>query len=1269
MALFVLAPCAGGSVALEAVGVSHFLVLGPVEAWTDEQRVVLGGPQQLVLLSFLLLNANRAVSADAVIDAVWGGERAGAAKHRLQTGVSRLRRALEPLDGQDRPRLRTISGGYLLSVAPGELDAEVLADGVREGRRALDANDAARAKELLAGTLRLWRGPPLAEVAFEDFAQPEIRRLEELRLTALESRIEADLRLGQHDELIPELERRLAENPTRERLAGQLMLALYRSGRQHDALEVYQRVRIHLGEELGLQPGRALSELQALILHQAPSLDADDPIRGQLVTLPPTEALLQNSVAMLRSHDERVRDVTDGEFGLLEREKELARIRSRLISACNRAGGLLLITGLAGIGKTALLGTAWEMGAAAGMRTLSARGGELEGEFSFGLVRQLFEPLLAESDRKHRQALLAGAARMATIALEGEDDDLGIGDRRFAATHGLYWLTVNLCRLAPLLVLIDDLHWADRASLRWVLYLANRLAGLPITVLLSWRTGEIPSDERTFMRLEEAAGDQRIEPAPLSPDAVRSFMVHHLACGVPAERLVHAASTVTGGNPFLLAQLVGSLRADQLEPNAAAAERVLQLGPRSVARSAALRIAQLGPSAAELARAVAILGDGTRVVDAATLAGLGMSDAARMADSLAGIGILEPRTPLRFVHAIVRSAVYEDIPAAERAARHGEAARTLAANGAEPDVVCAQLLVCEPAGSHEAVQHLEEAAADALARASPDSAAVYLRRALVEGIRDDDHQTALFHRLGSIEALMRQPAAIEHLAQASRLANDPISRARIACDLAGQLINSGQWTRVLALVERSLSDLAGRDLQVALRLQTAWARVASYLPRLVPEVERRLPSLRASAAGTGGVAGQELSLLLAWIIAAHGGEIDDVVELVNSGLGDGDFLASRGGDAWAFYQGLAALVIVEQNRSARDLLIMLRGDSRDRGTVAGLVATASLKAWLDGRCGDLVNSETELRTAVEQLQDLQLSLGLTLWHGADALIERPALRDLARIVETLDLPPARAATLELRGRLRLIDGRVEDAIDDLRASGALCTAMHFFNPNLMVWRAALAPAIMPADPREALRLAREQLTDAERIGLPRGIGIALRTLAAVEKGDRQIGLLHQAAEILGPSPARLEYARSLLDLGASLRRANRRSEAREPLRVGLDLAHQCGATRLAERARIELAATGARPRRMMVTGIEALAVSERRVAELAAQGLSNREIAQELFVTINTVEGHLRHVYQKLSIHSRRELPGGLGGPVSNASKDDGASVVRGSSEAAKMKA
>ena len=209
-------------------GMASFRILGPIEAAVGERFLSIGGRRQLQLFAFLVLRANQAVSNDRLTDVVWGPTRSRS-DNRLQMAITRLRKALEPLNDGTGSRLRTVGGGYMLSVAPGELDAEVFAQRVQEGRQVLDARSR-RASELLTNALALWRGPPLAEVAFEDFAQAEIRRLEELRLEALESRIDANLQLGAHVRVIGELQALLAEHPVRERLASQLMLAMYHWG-------------------------------------------------------------------------------------------------------------------------------------------------------------------------------------------------------------------------------------------------------------------------------------------------------------------------------------------------------------------------------------------------------------------------------------------------------------------------------------------------------------------------------------------------------------------------------------------------------------------------------------------------------------------------------------------------------------------------------------------------------------------------------------------------------------------------------------------------------------------------------------------------------------------------------------------------------------------------------------------------------------------------------------------------------------------------------
>ena len=274
---------------------TSFRILGPIEAWCETRHLSIGGPRQVTLLAFLLSRANRAVSSDALTDAIWGSARSGA-DNRLQMAVARLRRSLAPLDGLSGPPLRTIQGGYLLSLGSDQLDAEVFAERVQDGLRAVHAGEPALAVMVLSDALALWRGPPLAEVAYEDFAQGEIRRLEELRRAAIETRIDAELRLGRHRELLGELGRMLVEHPMCERITAQLMLALYRSDRQADALEVYDRTRVELSKQLGLEPGPPLKALQANILAHAPSLKQSTSTdsgsaRGASAQLPSAPAL------------------------------------------------------------------------------------------------------------------------------------------------------------------------------------------------------------------------------------------------------------------------------------------------------------------------------------------------------------------------------------------------------------------------------------------------------------------------------------------------------------------------------------------------------------------------------------------------------------------------------------------------------------------------------------------------------------------------------------------------------------------------------------------------------------------------------------------------------------------------------------------------------------------------------------------------------------------------------------------------------------------
>lgn len=775
-----------------------------------------------------------------------------------------------------------------------------------------------------------------------------------------------------------------------------------------------------------------------------------------------------------------------------------------------------------GIGKTALCQAALVRAARAGMVVASARGAELEEGFAFGVARQLFEAQLDCVDPSERGRLLAGTAKGAEIALgdrPAQPPAGWLGDLAFPAIHGLHALMVNISRRTPLALVVDDLHWADRLSRRWLLYSASRLDAAAVAIVLAWRPEDEDDRSGELARLLELAGARVLRPAPLSAEATRTLLSRALA-RPPAQRLVETAVQVTGGNPLLVWELIRALRADGLGVDASAAERVLELGPQSLARSVTLRLARLSPEATELARAVAILGDGARLVDVAALAQLPQQAGARAAARLAAAGVLAPELPLRFVHPIVRRALYEDISAAERSAGHARAAALLAAAGAEPETVCAHLLRCE------------------------------------------------------------------HLREGWRQSADPRERASIALDVAELEAIGGRWESAASTVNQALAELAacrrrGRHArEVAGRLESLWAGLAAYDPLLVGEFDRRTEGWLAR------VDAQEMPASLVALLAAvrvwRGEQVDGAQELLERLL-------------------------------ARDVTELVEADtvavSRTFGTLLMLERLECLQSLV------------EALLVVARRRNLL---------GAGELDDR-----LAR--------SANGAMLsEVRGRLALAAQQRPTAREQLEAAAAVYQALRFYNPNASAWRSALALAIAGEDRARATLLAHAELRDARRLALARATGIALRTLGVIQGGEDGIERLRHACTVLGASGARLEHARALVELGAALRRSNRRAAAREPLLAALDLAHRCGAIRLQQRARVELLQAGARPRRVSLSGPEALTASERRVAQLAAQGLTNREIARALFVTINTVQSHLRHVFVKLGLSSRRQLAAAL---------------------------
>jgi len=935
----------------------------------------------------------------------------------------------------------------------------------------------------------------------------------------------------------------------------------------------------------------------------------------------------------------------------LEREGELAEIERCLETARAGGGSLALLEGPGGIGKTRLLTEAQRAAATAGLTVLRARGAELECEFPYGVVRQLLEPALAAGEQSD---LLAGAAALAAplFALDPEpaarDHAEALSAERPAAVlHGLYWLCTNLAHKGPVLMAVDDAHWADHASLRFLAYLGGRLEQLPIALLLAARPAEADDERDLLDTLALGPTAVLIRPQPLSRHATREVVAAGLGGG-PEEPFVDACYSASRGNPFLLRELIRELAANAVPPIAAQSERVPTLAPPTLARAVVGRLRRLAAGALELARAVSVLGPDAGLRRVGMLAEL--DDPGPVADLLADAGILEAGRPLAFAHPIVRGAIYRDMPTAERARLHAAAARMLAAEAAPADRVGSHLLATEPAAEREVVETLRAAARSALRSGAPDSAVAYLRRALAEP-PPQQARSALLLELGFAESHAREPAAAEHLRQAVELA--PGSQELLAGTLAlgRTLMNSGRTRDAVEALRETAQGLASEDEHAQLMLEGALlgaAQIDRGGAALATDLARRLRGrVEDRADAPASVFGP-----LAAAACLAGEPAEQVAELAERALRGNERVLPEAIDRPpGFYAATHALAAAERFERARRLYDLTLADARRLGSALHFVLASAFRAALEYRAGRVADAEADARQALgaDPAQAPPAWAALAAATLACALCERGQLAESDAELERHWPGQEHAGMLTYadllwaRGRLRLLQARPADALQDLLAAGQLLEQLQAPNPAYARWRSDAALALAALEQKdESRRLCAEELRLAHAFGAAGTLGAALRPAGLVEGGEEGLELLHEAVSTLSRSQATLEHARALTDLGAALRRAGRRSESREPLRQALDLAHRCGATALAERARTELTASGARPRRTMLTGIEALTPSERRVAEMAAGGMTNREIAQALFVTLRTVEIHLTHTYQKLDITSREDLPNAL---------------------------
>ena len=931
---------------------------------------------------------------------------------------------------------------------------------------------------------------------------------------------------------------------------------------------------------------------------------------------------------------------------LLERDASVSQLEALVTKIEAGDGGVLVIESPAGTGKTALVQAGAELARQAGITVLQSRGSELEREFGFGLVRQLFERTVARATPEGRQAMLDGPARTSAAVIAGEPSGEGGSPTPGAVIHGLYWLTENLAALEPLLLIVDDVHWADAPSWQWLRYMAGRVDGLPVGLLVAGRSETTEGSDHRGSELARSRDEQPLELEALSEEAVQRLVLTQ--CGEGAEdAFVRACHELTGGNPFLVIELLKAVQAEVILPLGSSAEALRRLSLDRVGWSVRARITRLAPPAAELARVLAVLDDGL-LSEIAALSGLDPESTTHGVDSLVGAQLVSAEPRLHFVHPLVRSALYDEIPPATRSTLHLRAAEHIQAAAGDPDRVAGHLLQVAPGAEPWVAAALLDAAMRASARGAPTSAVSYLRRAEQEQVPMALRATIL-GQLGLAEEKLRLPESIEHLEAAIAGDADPVSTVPLARTLGRALSLEGRVADGVAVLERAINRLPPERTDLRWPLELELQALGRAAPETLEATNQRLAVLMELAPED-----PELQRRLDrfMVIAPCWMPTDwrEAERRATEALEDEGNPFEPDPDSMDHYQAVQALGWCDLYDQALRLLDLAFAAATTHASMTAFVLASSYRANVQLRRGAFAEAEADARAALELIGEhrLQVLGALSFSWLTIALLERDKLDDawtaLAEQGFDGQIPDQNifGFLYGARAMLRLAGHEPDLARRDAQAAGRLLVQVGP-GPAPIEWRATAALAAHACgELEEGRRLAAENLGLARQFGAPRTLGIALRTAGLVGAED-PLPMLRASVDVLQASGARGELARSLVELGTALRRRRQPAEAtRAILREALDISHRCGARRIEQRARDELLAAGGRPRRPSIRGRDALTARELRVGELAAGGATNRQIAQTLFVTPRTIEHHLRSVYSKLGIRSRTELSDAL---------------------------
>jgi DNA-binding SARP family transcriptional activator/DNA-binding CsgD family transcriptional regulator len=1201
----------------------EFRILGPLEVCNDAGVVSLGGPLPRALLAMLLLHANQPVPVERLAAALWGDEALAGAGRTLQVYVSRLRKALGEPD-----RLVIEPAGYRLRLRAGELDAERFEHRVSEGLGALTAGQPERAASELREALSLWRGPALAELASVWLAPAEIARLEERRLAAVEACVEAELGLGRHAELVAELQAQIAEHPWRERLHAQLMLALYRSGRQAEALEVYRRGRGELVEQLGLEPSARLQRLEQAILTQSAELEAPPTVRGPPPRFPRDEARARRPPTSVRGGT-RLRSPTAPMTvpgpDVAGRDKECCALAS-FFDRVSQGPAALVLSGEPGIGKTTLWDAAVHEARGRGQRPLCCSGFASEVTFAFAALSDLLAGVVEEA-----LGSLSGPRRRALEAalLLAEPGDAPIAEHAVA----LAFLDVIrvLAESGPVVIAVDDLQWLDVSSSAVLQYALRRLREERVGFLATVRT---PDGATIPVELEPSLPESaiRVSVGPLPRHALHQLLKQRYGLGLSRPELARVYEE-TRGNPFFALEVgreLGLANARMVPGQPLPMPGSL----RSILRS---RLERLPPDARDLLLTVAALARPTvEVVEAVH----GPASTRRSLEEAIRAGVVALEGPdIRFTHPLLASVAYEQAPIWRRRTVHRalgavitdpeQRARHLALGSTAPDAAIASALdaAIDRAAARGATPAAAELAELAVELTPPSTPTTRQRRSL---------RAADYYRLaGNRERASQILEELVHQAPAGP------ERADALLSLAST--RRADLPRTTALCEQALREARDDDGRCAQILAfLSWMRL------LAGEVGTALAQARMGPKRAELAHDPRLTArAIARVAMAETWALDITPGLVERGVAIEQDLAQP----LEFHESPTValarrLICLGDFQTARPLLQRAEEHAAgrgDEGTRAHLLFHLVILETFSGRWDQAIHYAAIGRELGEQLPDEQyrgMAAYAQMWvdthvgnvEPARAIAEQ-AFASAETAADTI-FPIWIAAAL---GHLELSLGDVDAAAEQLRPLPGRLIAIGWNDPTDEVWPDTIEALVAQGELETARSYVGAYQQRAVRSTSPWALAAAgrCRALLAAATGDHAGALqaFEDALTAHDRTESPFERARTLLALGSVQRRARQKRAAREPLEQAVAAFDRLGARLWCQRAREELARlpTGRR------SGAP-LSETEQRVAALAGQGRTNKEIASALFISVHTVEAHLTRIYATIGVRSRTEL-------------------------------